>query len=36
MSTNRYPCGKTRREFVWEMGLGFAGTALASLLAAVN
>jgi hypothetical protein len=31
---NLFPCGKTRREFVWEMGLGFTGTALASLLAA--
>lgn len=30
----RFPCGHTRREFVWEMGLGFTGTALASLLAA--
>lgn len=20
-----YPCGQTRREFVWEMGGGFAG-----------
>ncbi|MBX3443482.1 MAG: DUF1501 domain-containing protein [Planctomyces sp.] len=29
-----YPCGFTRREFVWEMGGGFAGVALASLLAA--
>src|ERR1700682_819376 len=28
-----YPCGVTRREFVWEMGGGFAGLALASLLA---
>src|ERR1044071_7238012 len=28
------PCGKTRREFVWEMGGGFAGLALASLLSA--
>ncbi|HVJ83190.1 MAG TPA: DUF1501 domain-containing protein [Planctomycetia bacterium] len=27
-----YPCGNTRREFVWEMGGGFAGTALAALL----
>src|ERR1044071_8917114 len=26
------PCGKTRREFVWEMGGGFTGLALASLL----
>src|SRR3954453_22019323 len=28
-----FPCGQTRREFVWEMGGGFAGLALASLLA---
>lgn len=27
-----YPCGLTRRELVWEMGGGFAGTALAGLL----
>jgi hypothetical protein len=27
-----YPCGVTRREFVWEMGGGFAGLALANLL----
>ena len=29
-----YPCGQTRREFLWQMGGGFAGTALVSLLAA--
>ncbi len=29
-----FPCGHTRREFVWEMGAGFAGLALASLLEA--
>jgi hypothetical protein len=29
-----FPCGQTRREFVWEMGGGFAGLALAHLLAA--
>jgi Protein of unknown function (DUF1501) len=29
-----FPCGQTRREFVWEMGAGFAGLALASLLEA--
>ncbi len=39
MSTERqapslYPCGKTRREFVWQMGGGFAGLALSSLLSA--
>jgi hypothetical protein len=28
-----YPCGLTRREMVWEMGGGFAGVALAGLLA---
>ena len=28
-----FPCGRTRREFVWEMGAGFAGLALTSLLA---
>ena len=38
MNNNRtasslFPCGQTRREFVWEMGGGFAGVALASLLA---
>jgi len=27
-----FPCGTTRREFVWEMGAGFAGLALSSLL----
>jgi hypothetical protein len=27
-----YACGQTRREFVWEMGAGFAGVALTSLL----
>ncbi|MEP6754437.1 MAG: DUF1501 domain-containing protein [Chthonomonadales bacterium] len=30
---NQFPCGQTRREFVWDMGLGFTGTALAALLA---
>ncbi len=28
-----FPCGKSRREFVWQMGNGFAGLALSSLLA---
>lgn len=28
-----FPCGQTRREFVWEMGGGFVGLALTSLLA---
>ena len=27
-----FPCGRTRREFVWQMGGGFAGLALTSLL----
>jgi hypothetical protein len=27
------PCGRTRREFLWESAGGFAGTALAALLA---
>ncbi|MCA9173400.1 MAG: DUF1501 domain-containing protein [Planctomycetales bacterium] len=27
-----FPCGLQRREFVWQMGAGFAGLALASLL----
>ena len=26
-------CGRTRREFLWETGAGFAGTALAAMLA---
>jgi hypothetical protein len=35
MTSDRFfPCGQTRREFVWEMGGGFAGLALTSLLAA--
>ena len=29
-----FPCGLTRREWVWEMGGGFAGVALAGMLAA--
>jgi Protein of unknown function (DUF1501) len=28
-----FPCGRTRRELLWEMGGGFAGVALAGLLA---
>src|SRR5579872_6232660 len=28
------PCGRTRREFLWEAGGGFVGTALTALLAA--
>src|SRR3984957_10846510 len=27
------PCGQTRREFLWEAGGGFVGTALTTLLA---
>jgi hypothetical protein len=34
MSDGRlFPCGQSRREFLWEMGGGFAGTALAGMLA---
>jgi Protein of unknown function (DUF1501) len=33
MSKADFPCGTNRREFVWEMGAGFAGLALSSLLA---
>jgi hypothetical protein len=29
-----FPCGRTRREFIWEMGNGFAGLGLGALLAA--
>ncbi len=28
----QYPCGKSRRESIWDMGVGFAGLALTSLL----
>jgi hypothetical protein len=28
------PCGRTRREFLWDTGMGFTGTALTGLLAA--
>ena len=31
-----FPCGNTRREFAWEMGGGFAGLALASLMGATG
>ncbi len=31
-SSDLFPCRLTRREFVWQMGGGFAGVALASLL----
>src|SRR5438093_12266105 len=30
---NQTPCGRTRREFLWEVGGGFAGLALLDLLA---
>lgn len=33
-ASHTFPCGVTRREFVWEMGGGFAGLALAGLLGA--
>ena len=29
---NVTPCGRTRREFLWEVGGGFAGLALVDLL----
>ena len=29
---NVTPCGRTRREFLWEAGGGFAGLALIDLL----
>ncbi len=28
-----FPCGLTRRQSIWQMGAGFAGTALAAMLA---
>ena len=31
---NRTPCGRTRREFLWQVGGGFAGLALTDMLAA--
>ncbi|MFN0197613.1 MAG: DUF1501 domain-containing protein [Planctomycetaceae bacterium] len=33
MTSQFFPCNHTRREFVWEMGAGFAGTALTAMLA---
>ncbi|MBX9627772.1 MAG: DUF1501 domain-containing protein, partial [Gemmataceae bacterium] len=33
MTPRLFPCGRTRREFVWEMGGGVAGLALSALLA---
>ena len=35
-SANRYPCGISRREAVWQMGCGFAGLALVDLLSESN
>ena len=32
MRSHLFPCGQTRREFVWQMGGGFTGLALSSLL----
>src|ERR1041385_2714767 len=32
VGSSRFPCGLERREFVWQMGAGFAGLALSSLL----
>src|SRR4249920_3638954 len=29
---NQTPCGRTRREFLWQVGGGFAGLALIDLL----
>ena len=29
----QFPCGQTRRESLWNMGAGFAGTAMTGLLA---
>ncbi len=29
----QFPCGQTRRESIWNMGAGFAGTAMTGLLA---
>ena len=31
---NHTPCGRTRREFLWQVGGGFAGLALADLIPA--
>ena len=33
MINQMFPCGQTRREAVWNMGAGFAGTAMTGLLA---
>ncbi|MEZ6134497.1 MAG: DUF1501 domain-containing protein [Pirellulaceae bacterium] len=31
-NTSQYPCGQTRRQFVWQMGHGFVGLAMTDLL----
>ena len=31
-SVNPICCGRTRRQFLWEMGAGFTGLALTSIL----
>lgn len=36
LKSSGFPCGRSRREFVWEMGAGFAGVALAGLLGKQN
>ncbi len=33
---NHTPCGRTRREFLWQVGGGFAGLALADMLEAAS
>jgi len=33
MMRQQFPCGQTRRESLWNMGAGFAGTAMTGLLA---
>ena len=32
MANSKEFCGRTRREAIWEVGCGFAGTALATML----
>lgn len=31
-NTSQYPCGQTRRQFIWQMGHGVAGLAMTDLL----
>ena len=31
-NTSQFPCGQTRRQFVWQMGHGVAGLAMTDLL----